>query len=302
MLTRMIVPLDGSALAEEILPHVRTILRRTDAQIILVRAVIPVPGEDALVAMESALATARDYLQQVQDRMVEQGLRVTSRTLVGSPAQVILEVAEEELETTMIALATHGRTGLKRLLLGSVAERVIRKSRVPVLVVRPFWSYELLPVQKDAGEAHPLRTILLPLDGTSFSPSIVSPVTDMAALFGSRLVLLHVVDPKEDSPGREDAESIGCMNRISLELKAAGLDPLSMVRRGTPATEILEAARILGADLIAMATHGLSGLSRLVAGSVTEKVLRAATCPVLVARPPKRILAKAQVQGECVGR
>jgi nucleotide-binding universal stress UspA family protein len=301
MVARIVVPLDGSDLAEEILPHVRTILRRTDAEIILVRAVPPLPGEDALVAMEAALAAARNDLQEVADRMVEKGLRVTTRSILGSPAKVILEVAEEEPATTMIALATHGRTGLQRLLLGSVAEKVLRKSPVPVLVVRPFWSYELLPAKKGTLEDPPIRTILLPLDGSVLSSTIVSPVEETAALFACRVVLLHVVDPTDDG-AHEDAESIACMNRISLELKAAGLDTLSMVRRGNPAQEILEAARTLGADLIAMATHGRSGLSRLVAGSVTEKVLRSATCAMLVARPRKATLAKARAKGECVGR
>jgi nucleotide-binding universal stress UspA family protein len=144
MIERIVVPLDGSALAEEILPQLKKVLYRADAEVVLVRAVIPPPVEDGVVIAEAPLGVAREYLRGVQDRLTQQGARVTTRTLLGSAAGVILDVAEED-EATMIAMATHGETGLKRLLLGSVAEQVLRNSPVPVLVTRPFWSYELLP-------------------------------------------------------------------------------------------------------------------------------------------------------------
>jgi nucleotide-binding universal stress UspA family protein len=301
MIERIVVPLDGSALAEEILPHVRKVLRRADSEVFLVRAVIPAPGEDAMVLAEAALGAAREYLERVQDRLVEQGVRVTARALVGSAARVILDVTQQD-GATMIAMATHGQTGLKRLLLGSVAENVLRKSPVPVLVVRPFWSYELLPRWTEKAEDRPIRTILLPLDGGRLSSAIVPPATEMATLFSSRVILLRVVEPK-DKRGRDDGTtSVAHLNRFSLALEMRGLETVSMVRQGKPAQKILEAARAHEADLIAMATHGRSGLSRLVSGSVTEKVLREAPCPMLVVRPAKSARPMKRISKECVGR
>jgi nucleotide-binding universal stress UspA family protein len=286
MIERIVVPLDGSALAEEILPQLKKVLYRADAEVVLVRAVIPPPVEDGVVIAEAPLGVAREYLRGVQDRLTQQGARVTTRTLLGSAAGVILDVAEED-EATMIAMATHGETGLKRLLLGSVAEQVLRNSPVPVLVTRPFWSYELLPRRTEKPEERPLRTILLPQDGSDCSQAIVPSVTEMATLFASRVVLLRVIEARTHSVSHESAVSGAYLNRLSLELEAMGLETMCMVRRGDPAQEILEAARADGVDLIAMATHGRSGISRLVTGSVTEKVLREATCPMLVIRARK---------------
>jgi nucleotide-binding universal stress UspA family protein len=301
MIERIVVPLDGSALAEEILPHVRKILRRADSVVILVRAAIPAPAEDGMVVAEGTLGANQEYLRGVQDRLVEQGVRVTSRSYVGSAASVILDVAKQ-VGATMIAMATHGQTGLKRLLLGSVAENVIRQSPVPVLVARPFWSYELLPRWTEEAEDRPIRTILLPLDGSTLSSAVVPSVTEMAALFASRVVLLRVVEPTGKRASDENAKSIARLDRLSSELETKGLETLSMVRHGKPAREILEAARTSEADLIAMATHGRSGISRLFSGSVTEKVLRESTCPMLVVRPTKSPRPKKTVSKECVGR
>jgi nucleotide-binding universal stress UspA family protein len=226
---------------------------------------------------------------------------VTSRAFMGSAARVILDVAEQE-SATMIAMATHGQTGLRRLLLGSVAESVIRKSPVPVLVARPFWSYELLPRWTEKAEDRPIRTILLPLDGSKRSSAIVPCATEMATLFASRVILLRVVEPTDKKGSDDGATSVAHLNRFSLALEMKGLETLSMVRQGKPAQKILEAARAHEADLIAMATHGRSGLSRLVSGSVTEKVLREAPCPMLVVRPAKSARPKKRVSKECVGR
>lgn len=300
MIERIVVPLDGSALAEEILPHVRKVLRRADSEVILVRAAVPPPLEDAMVVVEATLSAAREYLRRVQDGLVEQGVRVTSRAYEGSAAGVILDVAEREA-ATMIAMATHGQTGLKRLLLGSVAENVLRRSPVPVLVARPFWSYDLLPTLREKPEDRPIRTILLPLDGSDLSSAIVPPVTELANLFASRLMLLCVVEATGNRGGDVE-ESVAHLSRFSKELETEGLETLSVVRRGKPAQEILAAARDYQADLIAMATHGRSGLSRLVTGSVTEKVLREAPCPMIVVGPARSARSKKMASTGCTGK
>src|SRR6516162_5445884 len=115
MIERIVVPLDGSATAETILPQVRRILRRAGSEITLVRAIVPPLAEDAMTmtAAEARLDQARNYVSGVERRLKETGVRVKSVTRVGAAAGVILDVAREE-RASLIAMATHGETGLKR--------------------------------------------------------------------------------------------------------------------------------------------------------------------------------------------
>src|SRR5437870_2103907 len=123
MIERILVPLDGSLTAEAILPHVRRILHRTDSEILIARAVVPVPAEDSILLGDAASTGARAYLHEVQERLEREGVRVTSEVRVGSSAGVILDLAQD-WKATMIAMATHGSTGLKRILMGSTTEAV----------------------------------------------------------------------------------------------------------------------------------------------------------------------------------
>lgn len=276
MLERILVPLDGSVTAEAVLPHVRRLLRRHDSEVILLRVANPPAAEEQMSLIEATLAAAREYIVGVKDRLEQQGVRARVETRIGPPAGTILDVAEEE-DVSLIAMATHGRTGLKRALFGSVAEVVLRKSPVPVLAVRPFWTYELLPPGRP--ETQPFKGILVPTDRSEASMAVLGPAIDLAKLFEARLVFLHVVE--KESPGaRKHLEEIAA--------KAWGVETAVVVDRGDPAKGILGNARFHGCDLIAMTTHGRSGISRLAVGSVTEQVLREATVPLLVVRAPKK--------------
>ena len=161
MIERIVVPLDGSLTAEAILPQVRRLLYRKDSEVILVQAVIPPPVENSLAIAEAQLEAARQYMFGQKERFEKSGVRVTFEVRIGAAVGVILDVVQEQ-KATMIALATHGGTGISRLLFGSVAEGILRKSPVPVLLVRPFWSYDLVP--PGAPEHRPLRNLLLPVD------------------------------------------------------------------------------------------------------------------------------------------
>ena len=302
MMERILVPLDGSPLAEEVLPQVRRILRRVDSEILLVRATMPLAVPDGAAIAATEQDAAGKYLAELEGKLSEAGVRVRAQTQVGPAASVILSVARQE-KATLIGMATHGKTGLERLLLGSVAEKVLRESPVPVLVVRPFWSYELLPRKTEEPEHRPIRTILVPLDGSDRARSILSHATEMADLFGARLVLLGVTDPKDRKATKLSVEPGSYLHGIALELEGKGLPSLCEVREGRPAAAILEAAKVHAADLIAMATHGRRGLARLVTGSVTEEVLREATCPMLVRRSVKADESPRKKHAtDCVGR
>ena len=278
MIERIVVPLDGSLTAEAVLPQVRRLLYRHDSEVILVRAVDPPMVENAIIAAEAELAAAREYLLGQLERLEKAGVRAKYVVRIGSPVGVLLDVAKEH-RATMIALATHGATGLKRLLFGSVAEGVVRKSPVPVLLLRPFWSYELVaPV----GTEHaPVRNVLLAVDGSDLALEALPGVIEIADLFEARVVLLRVLEGKNpETPAEAEKQ----LKSIAKTIEKKGIETLTLVERGEPVDQILKALRFHEIDLLAMATHGRSGLTRAVTGSVTEEVLRRATVPILIAR------------------
>jgi nucleotide-binding universal stress UspA family protein len=301
MLDKILVPLDGSVTAEAILPHVRRLLRRKDSEVILLRVANPPAAEEQMMVIEASLAAAREYIVGIKDRLEQQGVRVRAEARMGPPAGTILDMAEEE-GVSLIALATHGRTGLRRALFGSVAEHVVRKSPVPVFTVRPFWTYELLPPGRT--ENQPFKSILVPTDRSDLSMQVLGPALDLAKLFDARLVFLHVLDPEagKKAGGKfgDEAQALERLKEFAAKAEAKGVKTLALVDKGDVAKVILDNARFHGCDLIAITTHGRSGLSRLVTGSVTEEVLRDATLPLLVVRAEKK-KAKKTVQ-KAVGK
>lgn len=148
MYRKILVPLDGSELAELVLPHVETLARSMDAKVLLFRvpiyayeganavasfhglAVSPLPDERA-----EAIKEANDYLERVKQALISRGLRVLSVLREGNPSESIVEFAQEE-GVDLIAMSTHGRTGLRRVIFGSVAEEVLHKTTKPVLLIR----------------------------------------------------------------------------------------------------------------------------------------------------------------------
>jgi len=283
MLDKILVPLDGSVTAEAILPHVRRLLRRHDSEVILLRVAVPPTSEDQMTVVEAILAAAREYIAGVRDRLGQQGVRARAEVRMGPAAGTILDAAEEE-GVSLIALATHGRTGLRRALFGSVAEHVVRKSPVPVLAVRPFWTYELLPPGRT--ESQPFKGILVPTDRSDLSMQVLAPSIELAKLFDARIVFLHVLAPEERAKG-DEALARERLKEFAAKAEAKGVKAITLVDKGDVAKTILDNARFHGCDLIAITTHGRSGVSRLVTGSVTEEVLRGATLPLLVVRAEK---------------
>jgi len=275
MFDRILVPLDGSALSEAVLPQIRRFLRLEDCEVVLARAAEIVAVEPFPGLFEAALQEARTYLAGIERRLSDQGVRVRSVADLGRPADFILRCAEKE-GASLIALATHGRRGVSRALSGSVAEEVLRRSPAPVFAVRPG-PEDLAPKT----EARPIRTILVPLDGGDGSSHAMSPAIGLARHFNARLVVLHVLVPEH---GARAPSAKFRLDEACDQAHRQGVRTLCLIERGDPAKAILETGRFHGADLIAMATHGRTGIRRLLSGSVTESVLRQASVPVLVMR------------------
>jgi nucleotide-binding universal stress UspA family protein len=281
MLERILVPLDGSTRAEAILTELRVLLVRRDSAVILLRVVLlPTTMNPPIYArlLDERRAETRAYIQRVVDEL--EGAGATARGVVyeGDPAEAILAGAREQA-ATLIALTTHGRTGLARWDLGSVAEKVLRGGECPILVIRSFETADAGTTRERRPAQAAIRRILLPIDAGNLSLAAVGPATELASLCGAEMLLVHVLD--NDLGGELP---IPDMERAQEMVTAAGLRAEVVSDRGDAADRILAVAAERQADLIVMATHGRSGLKRWVLGSVAERLMRAAPVPLLLVR------------------
>jgi nucleotide-binding universal stress UspA family protein len=279
---RILVPLDGSALADRIVSQVKRLLVRKDHEVVLLGIVEP---EADPTGRDERVQDARDHLAGVRDALVDAGALASVRVVVGDPVDEIVAHAET-LAPELVAMATHGRSGLSRFVRGSVAERVIRRSPAPVLVANPR------ALDGPQGELR-FRRILVPLDGSEVSLGVLPLVEDLARLYGSEVVLLRVEwtipiaaapYPAEVNVLRPAAEVEALLEPHRRRLEQAGIAARCLAGYGPEALEILDAADREKVDLVAMSTHGRSGLSRWIYGSVAEQVIRHCTRPLLVRR------------------
>jgi nucleotide-binding universal stress UspA family protein len=221
------------------------------------------------------------------------GLTVRTRVQQGNATDLIVEAAAADKDT-LIAMATHGRSGLGRFLLGSVAEKVLRAAAHPVLLVRA----------NEAAAADgqiALRSVLVPLDGSALAETVLPVVEEIARILGLEVILLRAYavpygaysagegfyDPVnlEAFIARLREETIDYLERKSVELKRNGVPAVSYVaKEGLSADEIIKYARETPDNLLAMCSHGYSGVKRWVLGSVTETEVRHSGDPVLVLR------------------
>jgi len=289
---KILVPLDGSETAEAILPFAQEVASRCGAELLLATSVQQVGVWDAaltLQVMEKEEQVAGEYLE---DQVGKLGGKAGSRVLQGDAAEAILSCAENE-GADLIAISTHGRSGLRRFLFGSVATKLLEASPVPVLFLRPKEGH-------DKGAPGPVvKKILVPLDLSDLSLSILPVVEEFARAMGASAVLYHAVAPLAVYPGFE-ATTVPALNdvtgelekqakemleRTAREMKSRGLETTIVVSLDMAADGILRAGDEVKADLIAVATHGRGGIRRIALGSVADAVVRrSADIPCLVIR------------------
>jgi len=302
MIATMLVPLDGSPFAEAALPSAQWFASRTDARLHLFHAHQPVP---VLVGVTEALASApspdlgairreRSYLDDTAKRLGLVGGVAVQTDFGDGPAgaEIVEEVAR--IGADLIVMATHGRGALGRLWLGSVADHVVRHAGVPILLIRP-------QAPNTPGEDPDIRSIVVPLDLSAVSRTILDPVVELARLAKARVTLLYVVEqffqtmepgvpyPIPQDPGIAELQRANAkrmLEEAASVLREQGIEVSTRVVIATSAAAgVLDTLEKPGYDLVALATHGAGGIRRLLLGSVAEQVIKGASKRVLVVRP-----------------
>jgi nucleotide-binding universal stress UspA family protein len=310
MYRHLLVPLDGSQRAERAVPVAERIARATGSHLTLLQAIslplpIGAPYDAAAVSsysIEHAEAQSSAYLARVAGWPLLSGLEVDTKVMAQSPALAILNGARET-GADLIVICSHGHTGATRWILGSVAEHVARQSLIPVLVLR---EHGPTPAHLHPDPAQPLR-ILVPLDGSAFAEAALTPAADLIlALAGPKGGALHltVALPPYDLDRENVPETLALdgardyLRRTAEHLRqtapalrvswsvTAGLDAAqAVIQVAETGEDTAGAGPESRCDLIAMATHGRSGIARWAMGSITERVLHGTKLPLLIVRP-----------------
>ena len=284
MIKEIVIPLDGSAEAEITIPYGMALTQKMGAQM------------DFVCVDESGAADTanlyRSYLQHLDERLKAKHpgrLAWQTRLQTGKAADEILRFIEEHV-ADLVILSAHGASGKGAVLVGKVANKILTATTKPVLMVK-----------SPPPEKGPLISkIMVPLDGSGIGQAALDIVTLLAPAFGAEVVLIQIVEPVRYLPSVDgmgaytlpiddaeiEADATTFLNRRAEALRQKGITVSTVVKTGSAAELIMNYARDNQVDLIAMSTHGLSGLTRWVFGSVTEKIVVYGTTPVLVVHPP----------------
>lgn len=299
MYTKMLVPLDGSKTAEKVLPHARYLAAKLKIPIELL-AVIDIA--ELAAHIPAIKARSFDTLIEEDVRSSEQYLRSVAASFrdatvictveKGRPHETIIKKGDSD-PAMLITMATHGRSGLNRFLLGSVTEKVLRGAANPLLLVR---ATEEAKFDGEIG----FNTILVPLDGSELAETILPMAAGVAKKMDSELVVVRAYQFPYNTYAADDGyytakyydlisavreESKDYLENKVAQLKKLGLEKVSsLAQEGYAADEIISMGRKIPNSLIAMCSHGRSGVRRWVLGSVTENVVRHTINPVLVMR------------------
>jgi nucleotide-binding universal stress UspA family protein len=284
MYKKILVPLDGSRLAEQILPYACLLAEAFEIPVALLR----VDDSGSL-----APSKGNDYLKEIGDWAFPAHVKFGRSVEIADPTEAILRHAAGNSQT-LIAMATHGLSGIRGWTMGSVAYKVVHATRNPVLLIRPT-------EEGDPGVAVKLGTVLTPLDGSGLADRILPHVIALAKKLSLEVTLIRVYTVPPDNYFVGDGLYLDALARErdafkqeiddylagkTEQIRAAGLSRVSPIAiHGDAAGEIIDCARNTPNSLIAMSTHGRSGFGRWLMGSVAEKVVQYSRDPVLVIRP-----------------
>jgi nucleotide-binding universal stress UspA family protein len=291
MYKKMLVLLDGSKLAEVVFSYAQELAGRLDLSIDFLN--VCRPEEETQIPMRRAYVV--HMAEKLAQNLTGSSLQATGHVLVGYPAEEILKYAHDT-SVDLIMLATHGLSGIRRWGIGSVADKIIHETEVPVWLI-PSQLHETILYDKDAR-----RSILVPLDGSKMAETVLPHVKELVKQRGeeTEVLLINVstesIMPrlKSNPPDQILGEKLGALstraeiylNRIAADLKSEGIKTRVEQLVGNPADEIVGYAAERHPRMIVMSTHGRSGFSRFVFSSVTENVLhRLQKTPLFLIRP-----------------
>lgn len=303
MYTKILVALDGSWMSEGILPHARFFANALKVSVELLQVIEPdiiqtlydpQRGQDLDVVEGHLKSVSQTYLERVASSFQDKD-RVNCTVEVGKPAEVIIDKARREKEL-LVAMSTHGHSGMKHWFLGSVTEKVLYATTNHLLLVRR---------KEESGEPEPasLKTILVPLDGSKLAEQVLTHVASLAQRLRLGVILVRVhelplssylatEDYVPDLPQlsqRLEEEAKNYLEMKAQQLRAKEVENVStLALSGKAAEKIIDVAWKTTDNLVMMCTHGRSGIGRWVIGSVTSCVVRHSNDPVLVIRASNR--------------
>jgi nucleotide-binding universal stress UspA family protein len=310
MYRSILVPLDGSKFGEHALPYALKIALRTGARLQLAHVHVPlapVIGEGVVaydIRLDEELQkNEAAYLDSLMPRLAASAPVPTTPVLLEGEIADELEARVASSDVDLIVMTTHGRGALARSWLGSVADQLVRRASVPILLIRPH------EAMRDLAYEPPLQHVLVPLDGSELAEQILEPATALTAFWEADFTLVRVIKPAvlgnyvmgEKPPEKLGEAMLADLEKIHdaerrqaeryLETLAERLRKRSLSVQTRvfvheqPAVAILDEVKSGHIDLVALATHARSGLPRLFLGSVADKILRGTAVPILVQRP-----------------
>ncbi len=305
----ILVPLDFSGQSRQALISAVPLARKHHARISLVHVVQPItvsawrgfPGDGQYLGMDMCqiVEAAKAHLDELATQLLPEAVRGRAIVREGPAAYTVISVAKA-IKADLIVLSTIGRSGLKRVLLGSTAERIVRHAHCPVLTVRRQANESAMPKKPIYPKRLPWRRILVPLDLSMTSLGALKMAVVLAKESGARLLLLNVIEPSPYATGMEGAVLL--LPEVKVEQNAKKQLPqvarrfvppsvptTCLIRRGRAANEIVATADGKRVDLIVLSTYGHTGVDRLLMGSTAEHVVRTAQCPVFVVRQTKNL-------------
>ncbi len=308
MFRNILVPLDGSARAEPAVGLAQSVAKSGDGRITLVQVVnnfdplmtnpheIDIAGDGGEKIVAGAVAKASEYLTRVAEGVNSSSVSgVGTKVRRGKAAEAICAMASDGYD--LVVMSTHGRTGLARTMLGSVAMAVVRDAHLPVMLIN---DHQYADYSK--GD-YPFHTILVPLDGTPLAEQALPPAVELAKAEHAKLVLLKVLAVQDETEvyivhevGREEAEDYDYvlgntdledyryLEEVSARYIPADIAYTSIACAGMPAQDIVTTLDNHHCDLVVMATHARAGLHRIIDGSVAEQVISTTNVPVMLLR------------------
>ncbi|WP_049947404.1 universal stress protein [Candidatus Halobonum tyrrellensis] len=281
----LLFPTDGSEGASAAFGHVLDVAEARDATVHVLHVADTTNAGVRLgdATADGLVAAGETVVDETADRARERGVSVVTAVVRGEPYAEIVDYADAEAVDTVV-MPTRGRRGLGRLLLGSTTERVVRRSNVPVLTIRP-----------DAAVDYPYRTVLVPTDGSDCADEALARGVDVANGSGAALHLLSVVDVAslgvdvrtDIQSASLEASAEAVLDEASAFAEERGVDPTTAMEYGSSIHRTVDSyVEEHDVDLVVVGTHGRTGFDRYMLGSVTEALVRTAPVPVLTVRAP----------------